>query len=298
MSGFPHLSDTAASKLDLPVRERIQHIKKPRWIGYGRAREVLEKLEDLLVHPVQPRMPNMLIIGETNNGKTMLVSKFREKHAAEENPTGETVNIPVLYIQAPPSPDERGLYNAILNRLFESQRKRNDPTDAKRDHVIEVLRRVNLGMIMVDEIHHLLAGAYVKQRNCLNVLKYLGNELCVPLVGIGTAEAMRAVQTDPQLANRFTPEVLPKWTKNTELARLLASFERVLPLRLPSQLAAPTLAGRIVDLSGGTIGEMSVLLNAAATYAINTSEERITVETLDVCGYVSPSMRKQAAAAL
>lgn len=295
MNEFPHLSDNAAAKLDLPQRERIQHIRKARWIGYGKAKEILEKLEDLLVHPPQPRMPNMLIIGETNNGKTMLVSKFREMHPANENLDGEHINIPVLYIQAPPSPDERGLYNAILNRLFESY-TRSEATDAKRDRVVALLRRVNLGMIIVDEIHHLLAGSYVKQRNCLNVLKYLGNELCKPIVGIGTAEAMRAVQTDPQLANRFTPIVLPKWTRDTELARLLASFERVLPLRHPSQLATPALAGQIVDVSSGTIGEMSTLLNLAAIHAIKTGVERITLDVLNSCGYVSPPMRKLAAA--
>lgn len=297
MSDVSHLSETAASKLSLSDRDRIQHIKKQRWIGYGRAKELLAKLEDLLVHPTQPRMPNMLVIGETNNGKTMLISKFREAHPADENLGGEAVNIPVLYIQAPPGPDERGLYNAILNRLFEYSPK-SEPTDAKRDNVVSVLRKVKVAMLIVDEIHHLLAGTYVKQRSCLNVLKYLGNELCVPIVGIGTAEAMRAVQTDPQLANRFTPEVLPRWTRNAELARLLASFERVIPLRKPSQLSSAALAGRIVDLADGTIGEMSTLLNAAAALAIRSGTEQITLDVLDACGYVSPSMRKQAAANL
>ena len=295
MTPYSHLSENAITKLELSDSERIQHIRKSRWIGYGRAKEILIKLEDLLAHPVQPRMPNMLIVGETNNGKTMLVTKFREKHPADENPDGESVNIPVLYIQAPPSPDERGLYNAILSRLFESN-KRSEATDAKRDRVVDVLRKVKLGMIMVDEIQHLLAGPYIKQRNCLNVLKYLGNELCVPIVAIGTAEAVRAVQTDPQLANRFVPEVLPKWTKNAEFSRLLVSFERVLPLRESSQLANPELSSRILDLAGGTIGEMSTLLNAAAIYGIKAGLERITVESLDACGYISPNMRKQVAA--
>lgn len=297
MKQFPHLSEKAAEKLALSNTERIQHIKKPRWIGYGRAREIMIKLEDLLAHPPQPRMPNMLIVGETNNGKTMLVNKFREKFPAQANLDGEAINIPVLYIQAPPSPDERGIYNAILQRLFEAP-SRSEATDAKRDRVVAVLRRVNLGMIMIDEVQHLLAGSYVKQRSCLNVLKYLGNELCVPIVGIGTAEAVRAIQTDPQLSNRFTPEVLPKWGKDAELARLLVSFEHVLPLRQPSQLAEPALAGRIVDLATGTIGEMSTMLNMAAIHAIKTGEERITAEVLGACGYVSPAMRKQVAAQL
>jgi len=30
-----------------------------------------------------------------------------------------------------------------------------------------------------------------------------GNELKIPLVGVGTIDAVRAIQTDPQLANRF-----------------------------------------------------------------------------------------------
>ncbi|MFG0232931.1 TniB family NTP-binding protein [Achromobacter sp. 413638] len=294
---YPHLSDTAISKLELSDQERIQHIKKPRWIGYTRAKELLGKLEDLLAHPVQPRMPNMLIVGETNNGKTMLVEKFREKHPASENLTGEAVKIPVLYIQAPPGPDERGIYNAILTRLFEDN-PRSESTDAKRDRVVAILRRVSLGLVMIDEIHHLMAGAYVKQRNCLNVLKYIGNELRVPIVGIGTAEAVRAIQTDPQLANRFTPEVLPKWTRNAEFARLMSSFERVLPLRESSHLSTPPLADRILDMSSGTIGEMSTLLNMAAIHAIKVGEERITVSMLENCGYVPPTQRKQVAATL
>lgn len=292
-----HLSETAAAQLVLSDRDRIQHIRKPRWIGYGRAKEILGKLEDLLAHPRQARMPNMLLVGETNNGKTMLVSKFRDAHPAAENPQGDAVDIPVLYIQAPPGPDERGMYNAILARLFESS-PRSQGTDAKRDQVVRVLRRVNLGMLMVDEIHHLLAGSYVKQRSCLNVLKYLGNELCVPIVGIGTAEALRAVHTDPQLANRFTPEVLTKWIKNEELARLLASFERVIPLKKPSRLPAVDLASHILQLSGGTIGEISTLLNMAAIHAIKTGVEQITIDVIVACGYVSPSQRRQIAATL
>jgi Bacterial TniB protein len=83
---------------------------------------------------------------------------------------------------------------------------RTQATDAKRDQVVAILRRVNLGMIIVDEIHHLLAGSYVKQRNCLNVLKYLGNELCVPIVGIGTAEAMPSSPIGQIRLLLFVPE--------------------------------------------------------------------------------------------
>ena len=293
-----HLSEIAAAKLELSDADRIRHIKKERWIPYERARDITSRLEDLLDHPTQPRMPNMLIAGETNNGKTMLIRKFLEKHPATEGASGDHVSIPVLCIQAPPTPDERGLYGAILTRVFESQRRRNEPTDVKREQVLEVLRRTNVRMFMLDELHHLLAGAYTKQRTFLNVLKYLGNELCIPIVGVGTAEAIRAIQSDPQLANRFTPELLPKWRMDAELARLLASFEHLLPLREPSGLTSKALASIILAMSGGTIGEISAVLNSAAIHAIRSKAERITPEVLKGCGYVPPQSRKQAATTL
>lgn len=297
MNSYTHLTDKTAEKLTLPEDERVLHIKKQRWITYSKANDLLGKLEDLMNHPPQTRMPNMLIIGDTNNGKTMLVNRFREGYPPQDNLGGESVIIPVLYIQAPPSPDERGIYNAILNRLFEPY-ARSEATDSKRDRVVSILKRVQLGIIMIDEIQHLLAGTYTKQRNALNVLKYLGNELCVPIVGIGTAEAIRAVQTDPQLANRFIPEVLPKWTMGNDFLRLLMSFERVIPLKEASHLNSPELAENILALSNGTIGEVSTLLNHAAIHAIKTKTEHITIDTLRNCGYVSPSDRKQAASRL
>ncbi|MEF3820886.1 TniB family NTP-binding protein [Acinetobacter baumannii] len=292
---YSHLTLNTAKKIELSDKERIEYLLKPRWIGYTQSQKILGKLEDLLAFPKQSRMPNLLIVGETNNGKTVLVNKFRDKHPPLDNPNGDAVILPVLYIQAPPGPDERGLYNAILNRLFEPYGK-SEATDSKRDRVISVLKKLDLGMIMIDEIQHLLAGPYTKQRACLNTLKYLGNELCVPLVGIGTAEAIRAVQADPQLANRFNPEILPKWKLDQEYLRLLASFEKLIPLKQVSNLPNKELAELILSMSGGTIGEISTLLNMASKFAIKNKIEKITKEVIEESGYIGPHLRKQMAA--
>lgn len=294
---YSHLSSRTAEKLSLTNEERIEHIRKFRWIGYTRAQEVLQKLEDLLSHPKQARMPNMLLVGETNNGKTMLIEHFRERYPAHENAQGEGIRVPVLYVQAPPGPDERGLYNSILHRLFEKIRP-SESTDQKRERLISILKSIDLGMIVIDEMHHLLAGPLIKQRNFLNVLKYLSNELCVPIVGIGTVDALRAIQIDPQIQNRFAPEVLPRWQLNADFARLLMSFESVVPLRNASNLAAREMASRLLALTGGTIGELSTLLNEAAIYAIKNGKESIDAVALSQCGYRPPSERKAAAGRL
>lgn len=292
-----HLSDTAKLKAVLEQKERIEHILKPKWIGYPTAQSILDQLEDLLNHPKQSRMPNLLIVGETNNGKTRLIEQFRQNHPADPNLDGDAIKVPVLYVQAPPSPDERGLYNNILSLLFQ-RLKAAESTDQKRQRVISVLKQIDLGVIVIDEIHHLLAGPLLKQRNFLNVIKYLGNELCVPIVGVGTADAFRAIQIDPQIQNRFVPVVIPKWNLNTDFARLLVSFERILPLRQPSKLSEKTMATKLLYLSGGTIGELSQLLNKAAIWALKNNQENIDLEALEKCGFVRPSDRKAMASKL
>ncbi|WPO67189.1 TniB family NTP-binding protein [Acinetobacter haemolyticus] len=296
-SEMSHLSDIARVKVELGQRERIEHILKPKWIGYPAAQMILEQLEDLLHHPKQSRMPNLLIVGETNNGKTRIIEQFRQAHQADPNLEGDAIKVPVLYVQAPPSPDERGLYNNILSLLFQ-RLKTAESTDQKRQRVISVLKQIDLGIIVIDEIHHLLAGPLLKQRNFLNVIKYLGNELCVPIVGVGTADAFRAIQIDPQIQNRFVPTVIPKWNLNSDFARLLVSFERILPLRYPSKLSEKEMATRLLYLSGGTIGELSQLLNKAAIWALKNNKENIDFEVLDKCGFVRPSDRKAMASKL
>lgn len=62
--------------LELDDKARIKHIEKDQWIGYPRAQQALEKLHHLFSHPKRSRMPNLLIIAPTNNGKTMLIQKF------------------------------------------------------------------------------------------------------------------------------------------------------------------------------------------------------------------------------
>lgn len=294
MSGYEHLHKVTVENIEQAPETRIQWLKKPRWIGYPRAQEIMGKLEDLVSHPREARMPNMLLIGGTNNGKTRLIRSFAQRHMADENAGGEHIVAPVLYTQAPPTPNEAGFYSEILNTLFE--RVPTSSTDAKRARVIHVLRGIQLKVLIIDELHNILAGASVKQQQFLNMIKYLGNELQISIVGCGTGDLLRAVSIDPQIQNRFIPEVLPRWQMNKEFKQLLMSFERVLPLRKPSELHNSQLAAKILAMSEGTIGELSSLLNLAATRAIRLGSEQITAETLNACGYVSPSDRTKNAA--
>ena len=289
-----HLSKNAQAALELSVEERLDRIRRPRWIGYTRAKKLLDKLDDLLTHPKTHRMPNLLIVGDTNAGKTMLANRFVQLHPADKTLGGEAVIVPVLAIQAPPGPDEGRFYNAILEALATPYNPR-ERVAQKQIQVLRMLKRIGIQMLIIDEVHNVLTGSVTKQRQFLNVLKYLGNDLQITLVGLGTKEALRALQADPQLANRFEPAALPPWQLDQEFQMLLASFERALPLRQPSGLADEKLARKLLALSEGSLGELSVLLTSAAVYAVRSGTERIDAKVLAAIDWVPPSERRRRA---
>lgn len=62
------------------VEEKIHHLRKQKWIRYPQAEKIMDKLQDLLGYPEVDRMPNILIVGATNNGKTAIIRRFLKKN--------------------------------------------------------------------------------------------------------------------------------------------------------------------------------------------------------------------------
>jgi hypothetical protein len=297
MADYAHLHPSVAALADEPDdATRIKRIRTDRWIGYGQAERALAALEDLLTFPKRMRMPNLLLVGPTNNGKTMITEKFRRAHPAREAATTETgtAELPVLRVQMPPAPNERRFFSAILEALGAPDRP-SDHLLIKQDLAMRLLRATGVRILIIDEVHNLLSGAAGQQRRFLNLLRWLGNELQTPLVAVGTAEALRAIQSDDQMANRFSPFPLPVWRDGDEYLRLLSSLEALLPLRRPSRLAELPLAGRILTASEGVLGEIVTLVTMGAAVAVTSGEEAITEYVLDRTGFVAPSRRKRIA---
>ncbi len=286
-----HLDEKVKYHIEQNADERILNILKPKWIGYSRAKTILKKLDDLSKHPKIHRMPNLLIVGDTNNGKTMIIDKFERMCPASDNSFGDEAYVPLLTVEAPSVPDEGRFYNRILDTLFCIYKPR-DSVDQKLHQIITLLRRIRLKLLVIDEIQHILFGSMMKQRQLLNAIKSLGNQLQIPIIGVGTREAFNALQSDPQLSNRFEPVILPKWKLDEEYLRLLVSFERVLPLKNPSNLIEPNTATKILTMSEGTIGAISTLLKKCAQKAIETGTESITMDILNGVDWTLPSEMK------
>jgi hypothetical protein len=187
---------------------------------------------------------------------------------------------PVITMQMPPTPDQRRFYRALLSVIGAPQGP--STTLATLEQVArDVLMRMSPRLLIVDEVHHLLAGSHREQRASLNLLKYLANELKICIVAVGTSDAPVAFQSDAQISSRFTPFEIPLWTESEDFRRLLRAFEQALPLRRPSQLTDRPIVQFLVAGSGGLLGEVSRMLNTAAEMAIIDGSERITLGLLE-----------------
>lgn len=296
MSEFSHLHASTRSMIEESAESRIRRVRTDRWITYARAEIALAAMEDLLTFPKRTRMPNVLLIGPTNNGKTMIVEKFRRAHppfAASTTPDG-AASIPVLKVQMPPGPDEPRFFGAILQEIG-FPHLLSERLAARQEAALRTLRQTNVRVLIIDEVHNVLSGSRLQQRRLLNLLRWLGNELQIPLVAVGTAEALHAMQSDDQLANRFEPIGLPPWRHGEEYQQLLSTLEAVLPLRQPSDLATPALADKILSAAEGILGEVISIVTRAAVRAINAGSECITTKLIEETRFTSPSQRRRVA---
>jgi Cdc6-like AAA superfamily ATPase len=251
-----HLLPAIRPQAQLDDATRIQSLLRDRWIDHPRATQALEQLERLLATPRRERMPCLLLHGDSNIGKTQIIAKFRREHPDEFDERRGIEVRPIVSMQMPPTPDQHRFYSALLFEI-------GAPHNAAASLAVlerlarDLLRRMTPSMLIVDEVHHLLAGTYREQRAALNLLKFLANDLRASIVLVGTDDAVIALQSDTQMVSRFTPFEIPRWRESEAFRRLLSAFERILPLRRPSALAQRAIVQYVLAASEGLTGEVS-----------------------------------------
>jgi hypothetical protein len=284
-----HLQEAVRSTAGLPAADRLGYVRADRWIGYPAATAALQRLETLLAWPAKQRMPNLLLVGPTNNGKSMIIEKFRRTHPVVSHTDRE--EIPVLVVQMPSEPSIGRYYAAVLAAL--GAPRRNYRVTEVEQVVVGLLRSTGVRMLIIDELHNVLGGRGDRRREFLNLLRFLGNELRIPLVGVGTRDAYLAIRADDQLENRFAPLTLSRWEPTGDACSLMASFAASFPLRRPSPIATAEMTSYLLTRCEGTIGELATLLTEAATVAITTGEESINQHTLQQAAYAGPTERRR-----
>jgi type II secretory pathway predicted ATPase ExeA len=277
---FEHLAADCREEATLPAPERIRRIQTERWISYRKAEAILGRLEELLHYPQRDRMPCLLLHADTGMGKTKILRKFRREHPAIFDGGSGVEKMHVVAMQMPPEPDEKSFYAQLLSSLNALVRTSMN-VHQMRHIVLDLLGSIGARMLIIDEVHALLASTYRQQRILLNTLRYLANELRIPLVCAGTAEAKTALTTDEQLADRFEAFELPMWQNDESFLRLVASFQAVFPLRQSSDLTSLASRRLLLDRTEGVTVGIVRLLETLAIDAIRSGKERIDRDSLE-----------------
>ncbi len=275
-----HLTPLAAELLHEPAGRRSRAILEERWVLYPRAKHALGALNRLVAHPRTTRMPSIAIYGDSGMGKTMLMERFCSDHPARFDPEAGADRTPVLALQMAGKPGERRLYAQLLAALgLPPPSPRASVVDLEQS-ALRVLRAIGVQVLVIDEVHNILAGSHREQRVVLNTLRYLSNELRLSLVCFGVAEAREAIGGDVQLARRFDEISLRRWSADAEFEALVASILRNLPLREPSLLSARSLR-RLLQVADGLTARVFRALNELAVEAIASGREQITDEAVE-----------------
>ncbi len=296
MNDLSHLAEGYRERALWPDVDRIAWIRQDRWLGFPKAEAVRTTLQTMLDYPTRTRMPCLLVYGQTGMGKTRIIERFGAENPRGYDDSDGVASIPVVTVQLPPQPAEGEFYGELLEALGAGYSGRIGWSEGRTEvgrarHLARrLMTQVGARMLILDEINHMLACTARQQRIFLNTLRYLANDLRIPIVCTGNHEARAALLTDAALAERFDAVELTRWHDDEPFKLLLMTMSAILPLRASSELTDGRCRRAILDLSDGNTGRIFRLVETLAVRAIETGAEHITIRDLDAADLVLPSV--------
>lgn len=292
MKQYDYLAEHVLETIVLSEAERINMLYEDRWIGYQKAITVLNMLTDILKRPRKLRPECLLIVGDSNMGKTTIIHEFAKEYYTNRVDDMDmqlmSLTKPVIPIQAPAKANVKDLYINILEHFFVPFRA-TDPESKLRNQAVHLMRKYETKMLIIDELHNCLSGSARQLQEVMNTLKTLSNELSLNIIGVGTRDASLILHTDAQYASRFEVIDLPQWKLDEGFLRLLLSYVRLLPLKKLSNLASQEIATLLYEISGGNFGDLNRLLVECAKEAILSGKEEITLEIVKKFKWLKPT---------
>jgi hypothetical protein len=208
----------------------------------------------------------------------------------------------VLYVLTPQAATPLSLGQTILISA-------GDPAAARlsqalvTNRVAETLSYCDTELLILDEFHHLFTtGSRAKAVEVASWLKTLLNTGVCGIILIGTEEINLVMAADTQLAGRcwceatLAPFGFGDKTEKASFTKLISTLAKEQSLPLDPGLGASGLASAVHLATGGTIGEVALLLRKAEAKAKRAGLAMLTAETFrqafDDRRFESPGMRK------
>jgi len=240
-----------------PIVCRRRPILTDRWIDYPEATKILQRMEELRVQRAEPNKRNLLIIAPGNNGRSALANRFAELHPPRHDAAGG-VHIPVLVLPASPVLNRIRFIYGIFELLFTPYIKRGphqlEFLDTLEIRANRLLRYVNLEMLIIDDLHHALAGSENDRKRLFHAMFRMILPDSTVVVATTTEEHAQALQRYPEIRDGFEVVHLPKWKMGPDYLRFLEDLGAAAPpAKLSDKRVTKRTARSILRASGGTI---------------------------------------------
>jgi hypothetical protein len=271
--------------LEKEDKERLKFLERPTFIKHTKYQKLVKKLDELLYSPRTHRVRSLLLVGNSNNGKTEMVLRYAKSKKRMDKNYEFYIN-PVMYIQSPNRASIHELFDAIFMELAVPYSKSESLVE-RQEKIKYYFEKFEIDMLIIDEIQNGLIGSINKQKEFMSGIKNLSNILKKPIVLVGVPKGVNLVYNDHQLKSRFVPTKIKNWEFNDDYFSLLYAIELTLPLKKPSLIYEDIkLAKNILELSDGLIGDIITIIYLLAKYAIENGDEKIKREMLKKINYI------------
>lgn len=276
-----HVAPAMRKYLAIEGRRRIDECWKDIWIPTDPVRNVFSELEDRVRASDDTKPRGLVVLGESDTGKSRTLKMFRKRHEPQTEIEREYTHFPVVLIDAPSKISRTAVMHSILEELQAPITLRIEEEPLKR-HVIRALKQHQVRLVMIDEFHDITHHALTAEIvSFLTFLKSLVNGIGRPFAVCGTPRLADIIRMDPQIAGRLRDVVTLQQLTDPQFTQTLLTYELLMPLRLPSNLTAnEELRVEIFNRSQGYIGQLSNLLKDACKTAIEDGTERLTLQVL------------------
>ena len=292
-----HLSSEVAKKAAmLSDDERLLIIRNDHWFSYERADYILNEMARLYHHPVVSRPPNILLVGESQSGKSSLISRFASGRNGSQSVIGQVLDhVPVLSISMPAEcPKPKDFLHLLMIKSGTPFGDREKP-GVLLERLIKVLQAIGTRVIMIDEFHHILNGSARESILLRDQIKLVSSGTRIPIVVAGLDTARNVFASDPQLQNRFKRIEIPRFLSSSsedvvEVGKIVKKWFSECPLREASnsQESFSAVIHGIFRGTGGLIGHIIGYLKTASEYAITSGVEKINETVLQKMGWLTP----------
>ncbi len=261
-------------------------------LEHQRFKSTLRSIAELHHYCIQNKVgKGLIIVGPSGLGKTSILKYY----ACQFPRVVETqfTRIPVLIVTTPSTPTTDSMAEAILMALGDPLANRGNAKD-KLNRIKLLFDQCQVELLFIDEFQHFFyARTIVEFRTITDWLKIFLNETAKAVILCGLPEAEMVVQSNEQLARRFsskhtlTPFSFAPEQDFLEFRGILRSFQDGLPLPTEIPLHEANLARRFLIASNGLLDYVRKILEGAVSVATAAGHQ-----SLDLPAYAEAFRRE------